>query len=575
MTFEPGATLDCYLIEALVGEGAMGKVYRAFDTRLERSVAIKVLEPVASEDAGEAVASALREARASAAILHPNATAVFDADRSGETAFIVMELVPGTSLRSFVGDSSVPLSTRARWLVEIGGALAAAHRAGVVHRDVKPENVIVREDGLVKVLDFGIARLPRGGAQAYATLSANGGLVGTPAYMAPEQIRGEDIDGAADQFGWGVLSYELLTGRLPWDHPEDPVAQLAAVLTAEAAPIPPEAGVPPDIAAVVLRALAKAPADRYPSMSDATAALAFFAGARQPLQYPSSMPPPHTMQSPPDPAFMEQIAPRAISVPPSARTGFASFRPFTPEAPPEATPEAARPAAPTLVSANKIGLPPAEPVDPWTHTLAGGGAGAPMPFRDPDFSAPVEVDAHLALLPPEATCKGIFFIDLIRLGATAISPTELFHLAGFAERRYVVFRDYPMTENLRLTVAVAMAVYPKLPLGEGLRRIGQTAFDTVSTSLVGKTLFGVFGRDFEPLLFTAPRAYKLFLSFGEVLVEKAAPGLFRFHARAFPGFLETYQVGVVEGVLRHCGVRGRVRVAIEALDRGTLELELL
>jgi len=601
MTFEPGAMLDRYLIEALVGEGAMGKVYRAFDPRLERSVAIKVLEPVASEDAGEAVASALREARAAAAILHPNATAIFDADRSGETAFIVMELVPGTSLRAFVGDLSVPLGTRARWLVEIGGALAAAHRAGVVHRDVKPENVIVRDDGLVKVLDFGIARLPRGDATGYVTLSSQGGLVGTPAYMAPEQIRGEDIDGHADQFGWGVLAYELLTGRLPWEHPEDPIAQLAAVLTAQPAPIAAAAAVPADIASVVLRALAKLPADRFPTMSDAAAALAYFAGARQPLQYPSSMPPaPYTQPSPvtmggapsapadgtssrpwpPVEPFTEKVAQWASSVPPIGRSSLPPVSiipraPGAPSYPPSLLPRGLS-GPPTQVSPQRT-APPAEPVEGWMRTLASGiGApGAPPPLREPDFKAPVDVDAHLALLPPDATCKGIFFLDLVRLGATVISPSELFHLAGFPERRYVVFRDYPMAENLRLTVAVALAVYPKQPLGEGLRRIGQTAFDTVSTSLVGKTLFGVFGRDLEPLLFTGPRAYKLFLSFGEVLVEKSGPRTFRFHARAFPGFLETYQVGVVEGVLRHCGARGRLRVAIEALDRGTIELELL
>ncbi len=220
-----------------------------------------------------------------------------------------------------------------------------------------------------------------------------------------------------------------------------------------------------------------------------------------------------------------------------------------------------------------------------TRPLGGGPAvlGAlaaelqpePLPgLRSPDFAAPVDLDAHLALLPADATCKGIFLIDLIRLGTRAMPAPQLFHLAGFPERRYVVFRDYPMSENLRLTVAVALAVYPDLPLGEALRRIGHGAFHTVSTSLVGKTLFGVLGRDLEPLLLTAPRAYRLFLHCGDVTVEKAGPARFLFRARGFPGFVETYQVGVVEGVLRHCGVQGRVRVAVEALDRVTMELEL-
>jgi uncharacterized protein (TIGR02265 family) len=550
MTLEPGMQLDRYTIESLVGEGAMGKVYRAFDTRLERAVAIKVLAP-AGEGEDEAIAASLREARAAAAILHPNATSVFDADRSGETSFIVMELVPGTSLRRFVGDTTVPMGTRLRWLVEISGALGAAHHAGIVHRDVKPENIMVRDDGLVKVLDFGIARLPRGGAEALATLSMRGGLVGTPSYMAPEQIRGGDVDGRADQFGWGVLAYELLSGKLPWGHAEDPVAQLAAVLTEGPAPLS-APGVPPEVAAVVHRALAKAPEDRFPSMSDAAAAMSRFVDARQPLRptmgvsAPPAPAPIEPAPKPSAPSFAEQVAPWARSVAP-------------------------------LPSPRAGGSPgPAEPVDPWTRTLASGRSPptALLRLRDPDFSAPVDVDGHLRLLPPDATCKGIFFIDLIRLGATAISPPELFHLAGVNERRYVAFRDYPLGENLRLTVAVAHAVYPALPVGEGLRRIGQTAFDTVSTSLVGKTLFGVFGRDVEALLLTAPRAYRLFLHCGEITAEKTTPGTLRFHARDFPGFLETYQVGVIEGVMRHCGAEGRLRIALEALDRAVLEVEL-
>ena len=137
------------------------------------------------------------------------------------------------------------------------------------------------------------------------------------------------------------------------------------------------------------------------------------------------------------------------------------------------------------------------------------------------------------------------------------------------------FRDYPAAEYLRLLVTVALAVHSTLPLGEALRRIGHTAFDTASASLVGKTLFGVYGRDLEPLLFTAPRAYRVFLNFGEVSTEKTAPDAFRFTARDLPAFLETYQVGVLEGVLRHCRARGQLRLALDGLDRATLELQVI
>ncbi len=599
MSLLPGMQLDRYTILDLLGEGAMGKVYRAFDARLERAVAIKVLEPVApgelagepwgEADAGEAIASALREARAAAAILHPNATAIFDADRIGDTSFIVMELVPGTSLRRFVGDPSVPVGTRIRWLVDVAGALAAAHLAGVVHRDVKPENIIVRDDGLVKVLDFGIARLPRGGTGTSSTLTSGGGLLGTPAYMAPEQIRGEEIDGRADQFGWGVLAHELLSGRLPWEVTGDPIALLAAVLSTEPAQLAPDSGVPADVAVVVRRALSKAPADRFPTMIEAAAAISSHAGARRPLRRSSPrLTLGETFGSPTLPVTKGEIfGPPTLPIPVGTEPSKTLLEDVLDRDPPSSMPssqaaielgffEQVAPAASSVIPSPPSRPPPVDPVDPLMRTLASGRGPAPGPrLRPPDFSAAVDVDAHLGLLPSDATCKGIFFIELTRQGATAISPNDLFHLAGFPERRYVGFRDYPASEYLRLAVAVAMAVHSALPLGEALRRIGHTAFDTASASLVGKTLFGVFGRDLEPLLFTASRAYRVFLNFGEVSVEKAGPGVFLFTARDLPAFLETYQIGVIEGVLRHCGARGRLRVGLSALDQATVELEIL
>ncbi len=286
---KPGDTFDRYTIEVPLGQGGMGCVYRAHDTRLGRRVALKVISDGPRDGPAHADANArlLREARAAAALDHPNAVSIFDVGELDGAPYIAMELVSGRTLREAVGESSsstpsTPVETRAAWLSDVARALSAAHRSGLVHRDIKPENVMVRDDGVIKVLDFGIARRVSGSvdpsaptqAPALPTLTKEGVKVGTPLYMAPEQIRGLPLDGRADQFAWGVLSYELLTGRLPWRGAGDALAVVASILTdtPEDAALT-AAGVPPEAAAVVLRALSKKPEDRFASMDEAARAL--------------------------------------------------------------------------------------------------------------------------------------------------------------------------------------------------------------------------------------------------------------------------------------------------------------
>jgi len=250
---EPGARFDRYRIEAKLGEGGMGRVYRAFDERLQRRVALKILHPAPDGSANDSHASQgaaqlLREARAAAALDHPNAIAIFDVGTAmdGEAAlpFIAMELIEGRSLRSFIGELEPSVGDRLRWLLDVARAVAAAHRRGLVHRDIKPENVMIRdEDGVVKVLDFGIARRAKVDATAATspglsgTLTGAGVVVGTPLYMAPEQMRGEAVDGHADQFSWAVLAYELLSGRLPWDRNAESFVVISQILTRDAPPL--------------------------------------------------------------------------------------------------------------------------------------------------------------------------------------------------------------------------------------------------------------------------------------------------------------------------------------------------
>lgn len=301
-----GERVDRYIIEEVLGEGGMGVVYRAVDTNLNRRVALKVVRPEAPSAGGnlrgDAKARLLAEARATAALGHPNAVAVFDVGEHEGAPFIAMEFVKGKTLRAFIGDPAIPPARRIRWLTEVARALAAAHRAGLVHRDVKPENVMVRDDGAVKVLDFGIARRVAVAAQAPGAISGSAGpvipadaittltagnfMVGTPLYLAPEQIKGDPVDARTDQFAWGVLAYELLMGKVPWQRLEDRMALLASILTDEAPPIS-APGVPPEVGGVVERALRKAPAERFQSMEQVLAILEPIAG-EAPMSGPAS-----------------------------------------------------------------------------------------------------------------------------------------------------------------------------------------------------------------------------------------------------------------------------------------------
>jgi serine/threonine-protein kinase len=273
-----GDTFERYVIEAPLGEGGMGAVYRAHDPKLGRRVALKV---ISAAPGPEADARLVREARAAAAIDHPNAVAIFDVGEHEGVPFIVMELVEGKTLRASTGDAAPPMPIRIRQLGDVARALSGAHKKGVVHRDIKPENVMVRDDGMVKVLDFGIARRsasvdPVGPTQtpALPTLTIDGVKLGTPVYMAPEQIRGDALDGRADQFAWGVVAYELCAGRLPWRGAGDPLAVMASVLTdpVDGAPLD-AASVPEALQQVILRALSKRPEDRFASMDDLLRAL--------------------------------------------------------------------------------------------------------------------------------------------------------------------------------------------------------------------------------------------------------------------------------------------------------------
>lgn len=335
MHLAPGSQFERYTIEALLGEGGMGRVYRVFDPKLQRRVALKVLHAGPADDTstwGEAVARMLREARAAAALDHPNVVGIFDLGEFEGVPYIAMEFVAGVPLRNLVGAPDVAVSQRIRWLADVARALAAAHDAGIIHRDVKPENVLVRKDGVVKVLDFGIARriqmagfdptadtLPGGPA----TITMKGALVGTPAYMAPEQVLSEHVDERADQFAWAVTAYELLSGALPWDK-SDPVALLGAVLSRQPPPVSercPE--VPPAVASIISRCMSKSRDDRFPTMRSVVEALDELAASGPSRSVPAVLASLTSLPAPP----MAVTPPPAVSGARTLRAGEAPKQP--------------------------------------------------------------------------------------------------------------------------------------------------------------------------------------------------------------------------------------------------------
>ena len=287
---KPGDLVGPYEIRGFLGQGGMGQVYKAFDPRLERTVALKVIvvpeksslvtrggsdpSPDDSERiVGEFSARLLREARAVASLSHPNVVGIYDVGESQGRLYLAMEYVVGTTLRSLATAPDVPLARKLRWLVDIARALEVAHRAGLVHRDVKPENVMVREDGVVKVLDFGIARRTMAGTgedqQRLDTVTGGGAITGTPVYMSPEQIKGRDVDARSDQFAWGVMAYEIVSGERPWPDTGDVLALVAKVLTDPPPPLRDRIpDLPMPVEDTILRTLSKEPAARFASMAD-------------------------------------------------------------------------------------------------------------------------------------------------------------------------------------------------------------------------------------------------------------------------------------------------------------------
>lgn len=265
----PPAAIGRFRIDAILGSGGMGAVYRGFDPTLQRTVAIKTVRP---DIAGpELLERLLREAQACARLRHPNIVTVYEAGEIDGLVYIVMEFLEGDDLSAHLERGEMPLDEQFDVLTRVLDALQHTHAEGVIHRDIKPSNVHRQPDGSIKLVDFGLARVIEA-----TPLTEVGSVMGTPHYASPEQLKGEPVDGRTDIYSTGALAYEIFSGRRPF-HTDN--ASMGAVLMRVISEPPAPMNLPPggsfrEIERIVLRAMAKAPADRYQSAAEMRAALA-------------------------------------------------------------------------------------------------------------------------------------------------------------------------------------------------------------------------------------------------------------------------------------------------------------
>ena len=250
-----------YRLIAPLGEGGMATIWRAVDEQLDREVAVKLLRPQFSADPGFA-ARFKQEARSAGGLSHPNIVSVYDYGTDGADGeqYIVMELVEGQDLSAILHDrGALSVEDAVRVAIGVAAALEVAHRKGIVHRDVKPGNILITENGDVKVTDFGIAR-----AVAEASMTVTGTTLGSVHYFSPEQARGDQVTGASDVYALAIVLFEMLTGRRPFE--ADSAAAVALKRLSEDAPTPTSIGHPvaPGLEAILMRALSREQSERYP-----------------------------------------------------------------------------------------------------------------------------------------------------------------------------------------------------------------------------------------------------------------------------------------------------------------------
>jgi serine/threonine-protein kinase len=362
---EPHKQLGKYRIDGILGKGAMGVVYKAFDPGIERVVALKTIrkEMFSESEQLELIGRFKNEAQAAGRLSHPNIVTVYDYGEDADSAYIAMEFVEGTGLDTLlVPGRPVPMARLLAWMGDLLEGLDYAHAHGVVHRDVKPANLLVTSGTRLKISDFGIARIES------STLTQAGSMIGTPSYMSPEQFRGEPVDGRADVFSSAIVLYQLLTGARPFSGSASMVMQ--QILNED--PLPPsqaQAGLGAGFDALLARAMAKRPDARFPSARAFHEAL--LAAARDGAADPDA-----TALADSERTLLAPAAPPAPSAPagtvhasPGDASGIATMTPWKREALPEVEASLARQIGPMARFLLKKVADKAEGLDQLTELL--------------------------------------------------------------------------------------------------------------------------------------------------------------------------------------------------------------
>ena len=304
MPIPAGAKLGPYEIQSQIGAGGMGEVYRARDSRLGREVAVKILPESFATDA-ERLRRFEQESQAVAALNHPNILAIYDVGTRDGSPYLVSELLEGESLRAVLEKGPIPQRKAIEYAVQIANGLAAAHDKGIVHRDLKPDNLYVCRDGRVKILDFGLAKMsaketPGVDGATMTQHTAAGIVMGTVSYMAPEQVRGGQVDARTDMFSFGVVLYEMLSGKRAFQRDSSPETMTAILKEDVPELTDTKLPVAPALEKIVRRCLEKSPEQRFQSAKDlafALEAVSQISGPKTGAQAPIVAPPPEKKRS--------------------------------------------------------------------------------------------------------------------------------------------------------------------------------------------------------------------------------------------------------------------------------------